>query len=284
MKLSSVTLHCIVNDDAPQDAGLQAEHGVAFLIETPTQKLLFDTGQSGEALLQNAQAMGLHLDQVDALALSHAHYDHTGGLKALMGQVRPDLPLYANTDLFRPRFARRSRERRSIGLEVPQQTLAEKFTLYLSAAPVAIFPGVWTSGEITGRTRFEGRSAHHGILVDGHWQPDPYRDDLSLVIEHAGGLILVCGCCHAGLLNTLAHVRRMFPGEHVLAIVGGAHLGNATPEMLEETVAALRSLNSPAVPRLYLNHCTGQAALQALAQAFGERVSPCPAGTVLSFA
>jgi 7,8-dihydropterin-6-yl-methyl-4-(beta-D-ribofuranosyl)aminobenzene 5'-phosphate synthase len=109
------------------------------------------------------------------------------------------------------------------------------------------------------------------------WAPDPYRDDLSLVLETGAGLFVVCGCCHAGLLNTLAHVRRHF-GEDPVGVAGGTHLIGAGTEQLDRTVARLREMGSP---RLHLNHCTGPDAFVALSRAFGDRVSHCPAGTTL---
>ena len=137
---------------------------------------------------------------------------------------------------------------------------------------------MWTTGAITDRTEPEGRSAY--LLVRGAegWEPDPYLDDMALVLETEGGLVVVCGCCHAGLLNTLAHVRRTF-GTDITAVAGGTHLLHADRVHLRHVIEVLRDLG---VPQLYLNHCTGQGAYVALTQAFGEKAAPCPAGTRLS--
>lgn len=93
------------------------------------------------------------------------------------------------------------------------------------------------------------------------------------------GLAVLCGCCHAGLLNTLAHVRRVF-STHIAAVVGGTHLLHADEAHLRRVIEASGKLG---MPRVYLNHCTGLRAYIALARAFGERIAPCPAGTALSF-
>jgi 7,8-dihydropterin-6-yl-methyl-4-(beta-D-ribofuranosyl)aminobenzene 5'-phosphate synthase len=276
------TLRCLVDNSTINTASLQAEHGVAFVIETPTGGILFDTGQSGTALVHNAAELGVDLSQIDALVLSHAHYDHTGGVEAFLQRSRPGLPLYAHPDLFRERFAIKNRKTRSIGMRMKQGDLAKRTHLNLSAEPSQVMPGVWTTGEITERAEFQGSSSHHYIKAGNGWQPDPYRDDVTLILEAHTGLIVVCGCCHAGLLNTLAHVRCNFDRE-IAAIVGGAHLASLDADSLEHAIIVLRATSNRGLPYLYLNHCTGERALATLAQAFGKKVNPCPAGTVLSF-
>ena len=273
---------CVVDDAVCDHSPFWGEHGLAFLIETESGSVLFDTGQSGTVLLHNLELLGVDPATIDALALSHAHYDHTGGLPALLEHVRSGTPLYANADLFRERFSRREGSLKSVGLPLDREALEQRLTLQLSAEPTEILPGVWTTGEITDRAEPEGRSPHHLVRGPGGmegWAPDPYRDDMALVLETEGGLVALCGCCHAGLLNTLAHVRRTF-GPEIIAVAGGTHLLHADEAHLRRVIEVLRELG---VPRLYLNHCTGQRAYVTLAQAFGEKVAPCPAGTRLNF-
>ncbi|MBN2116421.1 MAG: MBL fold metallo-hydrolase [Anaerolineales bacterium] len=276
------TLYCLVDNNA-LDNSFHAEHGLSFAIATSAGQVLFDTGQSGKVLLHNAARLGLDLHRIDALALSHAHYDHTGGLEAFLQNSRGGIPLHAHPDLFRERFSAKDGQPRGIGLRMPQADLARRTILKLSAEPDQILPGIWTTGEITPRTEFEGRSRHHYIRINEEWQPDPYRDDMALVLEARSGLILVCGCCHAGLLNTLAHVQRIFPRKNIAAILGGAHLAQVDPTDLEHTIEVLRTVDGGATPSLYLNHCTGERALAELRGAFGEKAHACPAGTVLTF-
>lgn len=276
-----ITLRCIVDNAVIRGSALWGEHGVSFSIETPDGSLLFDTGQSGDVLVHNFAHMGLDLRRMDALTLSHAHYDHTGGLRALLQHSQPGLPLYAHADLFRERYAIKDGQTRSIGLRMTQTELAQHTALYLSAEPVEIMRRVWTTGEITSRTEFEGRSTHHYIRANECWLPDPYRDDMAVVIEAKSGLVVVCGCCHAGLLNTLAHVRRVF-NQEIAAIIGGAHLASVKADLLDYAIGVLYATSSGHLPDLYLNHCTGERAIATLVHAFGEKAHPCPAGTVLT--
>ncbi len=181
-------------------------------------------------------------------------------------------------DLFRPRYVARDNAYKSIGLTMTREDLARRVDLRLSATPAEIVPGLWTTGEITDRSEPEGRSNRHVVRGESGWQPDTYRDDMSLVMETARGLAVVCGCCHAGLLNTLARVRQAFQSP-IVAIIGGAHLVDADATHLRQVIQVLREVYGS--PRLHLNHCTGERAVIALTNAFGDRVKPFPAGTVL---
>jgi 7,8-dihydropterin-6-yl-methyl-4-(beta-D-ribofuranosyl)aminobenzene 5'-phosphate synthase len=276
---------CAVDDAVCDHSSFWGEHGLAFLIETESGCVLFDTGQSGTVLLHNLDLLDVEPAAISALAISHAHYDHTGGLPALLdqgsvGDLRPTgIPLHAHPDLFRERFSRREGSLKSVGLPLGREALEQHLELRLSTEPTEILPGVWTTGEITDRAEPEGRSAHHLVRSPEGWEPDPYHDDMALVLETERGLVVLCGCCHAGLLNTLAHVRRTF-GPHITAVAGGTHLLHADEAHLRRVIEVLEELG---VPRLYLNHCTGQRAYVTLAQAFGERVAPCPIGTRLNF-
>jgi len=169
---------------------------------------------------------------------------------------------------------------RAIGLPLSQEELEAGAELRLSAESTEIASGVWITGGITSRPEPEGRSDRHLVRERDGWAPDPYRDDLSLVLHTAQGLVLLCGCCHAGLLNTLLHVRRTF-GDELIAVAGGTHLADTDEAYLEHVATVLhREYRSS---RLYLSHCTGEKARFVLAGAFGKGVRSCLVGTVLSF-
>lgn len=269
---------CVVDNAVQQGSRFWGEHGLSFWIETGHGSALFDTGRSETVFLHNLGLLRKQLSRASALILSHAHSDHTGSLEAVCRQVR--LPLYASPDLFRPRFSLRDGRYQSIGLSLTKERLAEMADLRLSQAPVEVMPGMWTTGEIGNRNEPEGRSPRLFVPDGDGWRPDQYQDDMSLVIETPGGLVLVCGCCHAGLLNTLAHVRRMSQ-QPVSAILGGTHLLSANAAQLQHVIEVLRDTYGS--PRLYLNHCTGEQAFVTLAAAFGDLVHGCPAGTALTF-
>ncbi len=270
---------CVVDNAVKEGTGLQSEHGLSFWIETAYGNVLLDTGQTAAVLSHNLDVLGLSPREVDKLALSHAHYDHTGGLDAVLSKTTA-LTLFAHPDVFRPRYSLRKGEYQSIGLSLSRETLAARADLSLSDAPAEILPGLWTTGEILERAEPEGRSPHHFIRTGKGWEPDPYRDDMSLVLRTNEGLVVICGCCHAGILNTLFHVERNFEGP-ITTVIGGTHLVPADDLYLSHVIDVFnghfRNLS------LYLNHCTGKNAFERLAGAFGSRVTACPAGTVIDF-
>ena len=258
-------------------AGTLGEHGFAALVESEAECILFDTGQGG-TLLHNAQRMHRDLHRVTKVALSHGHYDHTGGLWPLL-QETGDKVIFAHPGIFGRRFrVKDTGEHLSIGIPYSEEALRDagaRFDLGAGFRPIA--DGIFLTGEVPRRTPFE--KGDSGLFCDSEGcTADSLRDDQSLVIAGDKGLTLLLGCCHAGLLNTIELARERTGVAQVYAIIGGTHLDFSSPAQLEETVRALRSLK---VKKIVGSHCTGFAAAARLLREFPGEFHPGRVGYTL---
>jgi len=246
-----------------------AEWGVSFLVETEKETILFDTGKS-ISTSHNATALGIDLSRVDKIVLSHGHSDHTGGLRQVLRMMRRKVEVIAHPDIWANKYSRRQGKKdRFIGIPFQRQeleSLGASFTM--TTEPVKIADNIITTGEVPMVTEYEEIDPTLFVKSDAGWQPDKLRDDLSLIINTEKGLVVVLGCAHRGVINTLYHARHLTGTKQIYAVLGGAHLTSASEERVRLTIAALKELD---IKRLGLCHCTGLPSASLLAQEFGDR-------------
>lgn len=269
----------ILVDNTAQRLDLAVEHGLAFWAQAGGAHILFDSGQ-GAALEPNAAALDIDLNQVDTVVLSHGHYDHTGGLETLFRRgLQPRIFMHPNA--MRMRYGcLQTPPHKPIGMPARiAAAISGAQHIVQTAKPARITPHVWSTGLIPRRTSFED--------TGGRFYTDPectvkdeIPDDQALWTECAAGLVVLLGCAHSGLVNTLDYISALSGGIPIHAVIGGMHLLNASEERLTATLDALQRYN---IQVLAPCHCTGEAPAALLAQRFPEQFAHVGAGSRFVF-
>jgi 7,8-dihydropterin-6-yl-methyl-4-(beta-D-ribofuranosyl)aminobenzene 5'-phosphate synthase len=263
-----------IGEEIPTDT-LLAEHGLCLLVKvqrgTEKHTILFDTGYNSTGVLHNMDKLAVDPHELEAIVLSHAHMDHTGSLHAIVAKLSAPIPLVVHPDAFLyPRFV----EEKDGSKKRFPRTLVRKnldqsnVKIQESQTPTPILDeSILVTGEIERTTTFEKGMPNALLERDGRLEPDPIKDDQALVINLKDkGLVVIAGCSHAGIINTVLYAQKLTGVERVHAVLGGFHLSGAFYEkILEKTIEMLKAL-SPAV--VVPMHCTGRKAMERLSSEF----------------
>ena len=283
---SPVAQRAKLKTDALSLPQLRAEHGVSMLVTVRSggheDSFLFDTGVSADGALHNMDVLEVRPNQLHAVVLSHGHTDHTNGLSGMMQRYgRARLPVMLHPEAFLERKvvfpdgqeigfpAPNRRDLEAEGVEVVE---AKGHTLLVDRHALI-------SGQIPRVTSFEQGMPVNQAQIDGQWQPDPWiHDDQAIIIHVRGkGLVILTGCGHAGVINTLLYARTLTGVNEIYALIGGFHLTGALFEpIIPPTIQALREF-SPKV--MVPQHCTGWRATHEIAREFPDAFIASSVGT-----
>ena len=253
--------------------GLLAEHGLAYLIEVGGENILFDTGQ-GLALEHNAKALGVDLHNLDAVILSHGHYDHAGGLHFVSAKQ-----VLAHPAVVDSKFSRDpGGGSRSVAMPaVDRQILLAHPDWIRVEAPVELPSGLRLTGPIPRLTDFEDTGGEFFSDSDCT-NPDELLDDQALFFETSTGTVVILGCAHSGVINTLRAIQALTGNRPIHTVIGGMHLRNASDQRMSRTLEELHHFN---VQCLMPCHCTGLPAITRMWNEFPGQCRPCFVGTVI---
>ena len=248
--------------DNNTEGTLQAEWGLSLYIEYEGHRILLDAGTTG-IFAENAEVLGISLDEVELAVLSHAHYDHADGFQRFF-QENGNAKCYIRHCCGADCYDRK--KDKYIGIrEGLLETYADRFVRvegdYELLPGVTLLPhktaGLGEIGEKVGMYRYR----------DGVWVPDDFSHEQSLVFETKKGLVVCNSCCHGGADHIIEETERTFPGKRVYALIGGLHLYKASDE---EVIALAEKIRETGIKKIYTGHCTGERAMELLKRKLGD--------------
>jgi len=267
----------VLVDNCVNSSRLLAEHGLSFFIEYRGKRILFDTGQ-GQVLGHNAEHLGIQLASIDIVVLSHGHYDHSGGLTMLLNK-QPQPVLYCHPHSVRSRYSRKANNIiDDIGMPNALQPAVKKsVNTHWVESPTEILPGLWCTGPIPRSNDFEDTGGDFVFEpnADDH---DEIEDDQALYLETDDGTVVILGCAHAGVINTLDYIYTLTNKRRIHTLIGGMHLVNAGEQRFKRTIARLKGFS---IENLMPCHCTGLIAQTLLRQAFPKNLKAVAVGSEL---
>ncbi|MDD5660122.1 MAG: MBL fold metallo-hydrolase [Actinomycetota bacterium] len=283
----------ILVDNYVDSQKLKAEHGFSALIEDENQKILFDCGQS-DLVLANSKVLGIDLNKISKIVLSHGHYDHTGGLLSIIKYLNREIDVYAHPLIFEEKFSKykgfnECNESRYIGIPEKLQVYEKKGAKFLlNSMPVQISEDIYLSGQINkdmgdnNATPGITQSNESSLFIkrNNRLVKDPLFDDISIFINLSDLLLIVTGCAHSGIVNILKKANELKLARKELVIIGGLHLLKFEKHDIDKIIGELKKYN---IKMIVPSHCTGIDAFVQLKNNFGDKCLFGSAGKVFKF-
>lgn len=274
-----VRITALMDNQHSEHKALAAEHGLSYLLERDGRRILFDCG-SGDGAWRNARRLGRDVVHIDAVVISHSHYDHAAGYRDLVEQGGGGRLLCTGPRFFEPKFAADGPRRTDLSPGFDEDFLAEHGITHRTVeGTVELFPGVYLLSGFPRLHDFETIPSRFVRRTAEGFVPDDFGDEVCLAFVQEGALQVLVGCSHPGILNMMTHVHAAL-GLPIRALYGGTHLGEADEGRIRRTVAALAELG---LETAGLGHCSGEQAEAAVAAQPGLRSCHMAAGDCIFF-
>ena len=289
-----VTLLNVVDNTVLINSDFIPSNGLSYLIEIDGRKILFDVGDNGNILIHHMILLNIDPSDIDLLILSHGHWDHTYGLRALLNhrETNEKLRIIAHPHAYRKRRVAKTSlilpallkfKMYNYGFPKLPKKLQDMIILESTTEPYEITAFLKTTGEISDRKEITSTSDKLKMKEGRRYVEDFQLDDLSLILKTKEGIVLILGCGHSGVLNICATAKEFYPTDEIKSIIGGTHLVALKEEADLEYVAKTLEEKYDK-PTLYFSHCTGKIALKFFEKRFGkEIVKPFKVGDKLTF-
>jgi 7,8-dihydropterin-6-yl-methyl-4-(beta-D-ribofuranosyl)aminobenzene 5'-phosphate synthase len=270
---------------------IHAEHGLAYYVESVvdgnTTACMFDYGLDPVGVMNNIALLGLDLGKANAFSLSHGHFDHwmgaVGILKQNQSRIAAGTPFYVGEEAFARRYSLRpgTKEAMDIGQLNKGDIEALGLKVVEVKQPVQIIPGVYFTGNIERVTSYEKVPPSLLIKRGEKPEPDDFRGEQAVIFNTKGnGLVVLSGCAHSGIVNTVKHAQKIAGTDKLHAVMGGFHLINAKPEIIQQTVADIKAMKPDYI---IPTHCTGFEAISTFAREMPAQFNLNTAGTRYTF-
>ena len=247
----------LIENTKGEHLALKSEHGISFFIEKDEHKLLFDTGQSG-TFLENAEQLQIDLSDLEYVIISHGHYDHSGGLQALMG-IAKKFELIIGDGFFNKKYGYKNNSYEFLGNNFNEEFLIKKRIPYrfVKNEIYEILPGLYVITNFPRIYKDEVINTRFKLMEDGKFVNDPFNDEVLVAIDTPEGLVILLGCSHPGMKNMLDSTRNLLK-KPIYAVLGGTHLVEANDNSLD---ISMDYLNKGDIKVIGVSHCTGQKAM-----------------------
>lgn len=268
---------------------LLAEHGLSCFLKVSAGSeehlALFDSAVSAECLFHNAKLLNVDLGSIESVILSHGHFDHTGGLLELLGHASKKIPIALHPDAFLNRRLKMPSLPQPFDLPSLEEESLRKAgaEIIKSEGPSTSASGlIMATGKVERATPFEKGFPGMEAMINGNWVVDPFNDDQGLVVNLKDkGLVVIGGCSHAGIINTVNYARKITKVEKVHAVLGGFHLtGPLFEPIIGLTIEEMKKINPDYLAPM---HCTGWNAINQFKEKMPEQVIINTVGTTYTF-